>query len=259
MFRLAFFSALSICSVTAAQSPLVVNHYVPFTGEPEEFNGLPGVFTDIPPTVRTVTVPKGTAVIAWTFKWQSADLFLLRPRIGGLSPNKGLPTHVSSARAPHSGSWATPVEAGEVSVGLQFSFLAGNGVIVDANSSVTWTLIVFPDAPSHGLSCWDLNENHEPDPSTEDVNGDGMVDVLDCRAADGADRQNGSDGADGQDGLDGLSCWDLDRDGQADPEEEANRDGLFTALDCQGPPGPAVHTSAVCYKKHNPNGTVRLI
>ena len=114
-------------------------------------------------------------------------------------------------------------------------------------SSLTWTLVVYPDAPSHGLSCWDLNENHEPDTSTEDVNGDGSVDVLDCRGTDGDHGQDGRDGTDGQDGLDGLSCWDQDGDGHADPEEDVNGDGLFSALDCQGQPGPAVHTSAVCF------------
>ena len=82
---------------------------------------------------------------------------------------------------------------------------------------MSWTLVVYPDAPSHGLSCWDLNENHEPDPSTEDVNSDGSVDVLDCRGTDGDD---GQDGTDAQDGLDGLSCWDQDGDGHADPEAD---------------------------------------
>jgi len=37
------------------------------------------------------------------------------------------------------------------------------------------------DEGQPGISCWDLNENGEPDPE-EDVNGDDRVDVLDCRA-----------------------------------------------------------------------------
>lgn len=32
-----------------------------------------------------------------------------------------------------------------------------------------------------GISCWDLNENGVKDPATEDLNDDGVVDVLDCR------------------------------------------------------------------------------
>lgn len=34
-----------------------------------------------------------------------------------------------------------------------------------------------------GLACWDLNGNGQPDPDTEDLNGDGVVDVHDCQAA----------------------------------------------------------------------------
>ena len=35
---------------------------------------------------------------------------------------------------------------------------------------------------SSGLNCWDLNENGVPDFPAEDLNGDGVVDVLDCNA-----------------------------------------------------------------------------
>ena len=34
---------------------------------------------------------------------------------------------------------------------------------------------------SNGISCWDLNEIGVADPE-EDLNGDGVVDVLDCNA-----------------------------------------------------------------------------
>ena len=37
-------------------------------------------------------------------------------------------------------------------------------------------------AGSNGLACWDLNENGVPDFPDEDLNGDGVVDVLDCNA-----------------------------------------------------------------------------
>ena len=36
-----------------------------------------------------------------------------------------------------------------------------------------------PIGPS-GLSCWDLNQNGVKDVATEDLNGDGVVNVLDC-------------------------------------------------------------------------------
>jgi hypothetical protein len=38
-------------------------------------------------------------------------------------------------------------------------------------------------------------------------------------------------------GADGINCWDLNGDGVDDPEEDANGDGSFDALDCQGSQG----------------------
>ena len=35
-----------------------------------------------------------------------------------------------------------------------------------------------------GLSCWDLNENGIKDFPDEDTNGDGVIDVNDCRGED---------------------------------------------------------------------------
>lgn len=59
-----------------------------------------------------------------------------------------------------------------------------------------------PIPGADGINCWDLNQNGVADPA-EDTNGDGTVDVLDCRGADGQDGQPGQNGQDGQDGLDG--------------------------------------------------------
>ncbi|GAF75988.1 unnamed protein product, partial [marine sediment metagenome] len=38
-------------------------------------------------------------------------------------------------------------------------------------------------------------------------------------------------------GTDGISCWDFNGNRVNDPEEDINGDGVFDALDCQGPPG----------------------
>ena len=35
----------------------------------------------------------------------------------------------------------------------------------------------------------------------------------------------------------GLACWDLNGNGEADPEEDINGDEVFDALDCQGAAG----------------------
>jgi len=39
------------------------------------------------------------------------------------------------------------------------------------------------DPGEDGLACWDIDGDGEGDPGTEDANGDGVVDVLDCRGA----------------------------------------------------------------------------
>ena len=145
MLRFAIMSALSVCSVAAAQTPVVVNHFVPsLAGEPE-VHGSIGVYTDIPASVKTVTVPKGTAIITWSFNYAPiCDPARIRPRIGTLAPNEGLPQYFQGALRP-SGSWATPVDAGEISVALQLGFLSGSFCSLDEGSFITWTLIVFPE------------------------------------------------------------------------------------------------------------------
>lgn len=92
-------------------------------------------------------------------------------------------------------------------------------------------LIVVPAMP---IYCWDLNMNGRGDRPTEDVNGDGVVDLDDCRGA------QGETGAVGPKGADGLSCWDLNGNGEADlPDEDLNGDEIVNADDCQGPEGAA--------------------
>jgi hypothetical protein len=55
-----------------------------------------------------------------------------------------------------------------------------------------------------GLACYDTNMNHQCDLRTEDVNGDGDCNNLDCAGEDGVDGRNGVDGRDGVDGQDGV-------------------------------------------------------
>ncbi len=83
-----------------------------------------------------------------------------------------------------------------------------------------------------GPDCWDLNVNQVCDLASEDLNGDGICDAVDCQ---------GIDGSDGQPipGIDGIQCWDLNGDSIGDATEDSNGDGLFNALDCRGNPGPS--------------------
>jgi len=111
-------------------------------------------------------------------------------------------------------------------------------------------------AGTPGINCWDLNENGirdfaieitapgEHSELTEDINGDGYIDVLDCRSVDGtagedgADGQDGTDGLDGADGTDGLNCWDLNGNGVGDVDlEDANGDLVVDVNDCHGADG----------------------
>ncbi len=92
------------------------------------------------------------------------------------------------------------------------------------------------------IACWDLNQNGVAD-DNEDSNGDGVIDVLDCRGPvgpagpRGPAGSRGTSGAAGPPGAPGLPCWDLNGNAVADPEEDINQDGLADARDCQGATG----------------------
>ena len=55
-------------------------------------------------------------------------------------------------------------------------------------------------------------------------------------AISGCEGDDGRDGVAGPAGSDGVSCWDLNGNGIADPEEDTNNDGVVDVLDCQAPP-----------------------
>ncbi|MGD9386983.1 MAG: tetrathionate reductase family octaheme c-type cytochrome [Gammaproteobacteria bacterium] len=52
----------------------------------------------------------------------------------------------------------------------------------------------------------------------------------------GCEGDDGDPGPAGADGSDGISCWDLNENGVADPEEDTNGDGVVDVFDCQTPP-----------------------
>ena len=95
-------------------------------------------------------------------------------------------------------------------------------------------------AGTNGINCWDVNGNGSNDPS-EDINNDGIFNVLDCQGAGSV----GPQGPAGAAGTNGINCWDTNGNGSNDPSEDLNNDGSFNSLDCQGaagatgPQGPA--------------------
>ncbi len=94
-------------------------------------------------------------------------------------------------------------------------------------------------ATGSGIHCWDLNGDNNNDLS-EDVNGDGSWNSLDCIGATGAQGiagANGVTGATGTNGIDGINCWDTNGNNITDPSEDINLDGFWNSLDCQGPTG----------------------
>lgn len=109
-----------------------------------------------------------------------------------------------------------------------------------------------------GVSCWDTNRNGAPD-ANEDRNGDGNYDSLDCVGPQGPSGPvgpvgatgpvgpvgaTGATGATGPQGPYGVSCWDRNRNGLPDANEDMNGDGELDALDCVGRDGAPGATGA---------------
>jgi hypothetical protein len=75
-----------------------------------------------------------------------------------------------------------------------------------------------------GINCWDTNQSGQADPA-EDINGDGLVDVLDCKGDKGDQGIQGLTGPQGPAGL-------------AGPEGPQGPQGLTGPTGPQGPEGP---------------------
>ncbi|NNL63751.1 MAG: hypothetical protein HKO69_08045 [Woeseiaceae bacterium] len=74
-----------------------------------------------------------------------------------------------------------------------------------------------------------------------------------CEGDDGAAGAAGTPGQPGTAGGPGVSCWDLDQDGIADPEEDLNGDTIVDVLDCrEPPPGTAILVSGAVTTPNGP-------
>jgi len=129
-----------------AVDPVVEQHWVPHTPTYQRFEVFP--FTDLPGSERTVTIPAGQAVLTWSYNSSGSGLGTarFRPVIGGQFPADGLATGDFSS----AGTWSTITPGGTVSVKLQVEQPGlGSGFAQDtACCSLSWTLVVFPDAPN---------------------------------------------------------------------------------------------------------------
>lgn len=132
--------------VAVGQTPAVESLYV----RDYQDNVMSTTFEDLPTSVKTVTLPAGTAILTWSIRaWvqvgNPATLHVL-PTIGSVTPLEGLKAdldNLSSEPRNLSGSWATQIDGSEVEVKLQARVNPNQTVTL--NDGMTWTLIVFPE------------------------------------------------------------------------------------------------------------------
>lgn len=126
-------------SSSIAAPPVIFTHTPP----PGEFWTTSSVgYVDIEGTEKVVTVPAGTAIFTWHLH-ASTGTVRIRPAIGSQSPTEGM-LYPSGFSGPISGSWATPVTAGTITVRLQVAGVEGFGY--DPTLASSWTLVVFPES-----------------------------------------------------------------------------------------------------------------
>jgi len=103
-----------------------------------------------------------------------------------------------------------------------------NNCISSIGDSVTLVI-----CPQNGINCWDLNGDGINEMS-EDINGDGNYNALDCQGAEGP---QGPDGSDGQDGAMGMQGPQGEPGPQGTPGSDG-QDGANGMTGPQGEPGP---------------------
>lgn len=77
-------------------------------------------------------------------------------------------------------------------------------------------------------------------------------------ACDGDNGTDGADGLNGSDGAAGLNCWDLNGDGQGNPDEDLNGDGFVDTFDCNAIASGAYETEKLhsgYFTEHDYEGT----
>jgi hypothetical protein len=99
-----------------------------------------------------------------------------------------------------------------------------------------------------GLSCWDLNGDSVFDPSTEDIDGDGIASTLDCRGpqgeqgSQGPQGETGPQGSQGEQGLQGPQgeTGPQGPQGETGPQGPQGETGPMGPEGPEGPPGSSI-------------------
>ena len=127
---------------TMGTQPVVVNHYAPGDLSFVVEEVFPHAYVDIPGSAKVVTIPAGMAFITWSFRPYATGDCRVRPVIGENHEEYGLWARGTAI----DGSWITATNGGTIEVKLQAELHSSNDMIGDdVNTSLSWTLIVFPD------------------------------------------------------------------------------------------------------------------
>lgn len=158
-------AVMGMGDAAAAQTPFIETHFLTEIVTPFDvfFSADETHFVDFAPSMRALTLPAGTATIVWTYNASVAGIIRMRPAIGNQSPTDGI---WSNGHRTSSGSWSTRTEGGQMNVGLQLRRASPPGsraeFHMNEEQSLSWTLIVFPDAPDDpvkpvpAVSTWGL-------------------------------------------------------------------------------------------------------
>ncbi len=144
---------VGLASQVAEATPVVENLYVPVNVGGQDVPQGPD-FVDVGGSEKTIAIPPGTAYISWSMNLSfattasSRERAFVRPVIGGDFPAEGLGVVFVEGWGTATGSWATPTAGGTVTVKLQVKNPITPVDLSTSDKSLSWTLIVFPEAIS---------------------------------------------------------------------------------------------------------------
>lgn len=162
----ALFACVGVSDVMA-QAPFV-DGLIVTNGGLTSVTAPGGQYLDIPNSIKTLTLPAGTAVITWSAVAEVGNQFFanarVRPAIGAHAPLdvEGIRVLVLPGTNDSSdvvaGTWVTEIEGGTMDVRIQ---VQPAGSTINFNSVVSWSLVVYPQTSNPvpavgnlGLASW---------------------------------------------------------------------------------------------------------